>query len=137
MSIIKISTKVNAPIDKVWDSFTNDHHIIKWNYASNDWECPYAKTDFKEGGDFVYRMAAKDESMAFDFGGTFNKIENHKKIKYTLGDGRKVNIDFIKITDDEVEIVEEFEAEKTNPEEMQKTGWQARLDNFKMYTETL
>jgi uncharacterized protein YndB with AHSA1/START domain len=33
-------------------------------------------------------------------------------------------------------IEEEFEAEGQHPEEMQRTGWQAILDNFKNYAET-
>jgi len=32
-------------------------------------------------------------------------------------------------------VVESFEAESTNPVEMQKTGWQAILDNFKKHVE--
>ncbi len=33
-------------------------------------------------------------------------------------------------------LVETFEAENTHPVEVQKSGWQAILDNFKKYTET-
>ena len=57
-----------------------------------------------------------------------------KKIAYTLGDGRKVRVDF-KSMGNETEVVETFEAEETNPVEMQRGGWQAILDNFKKYTE--
>ena len=36
---------------------------------------------------------------------------------------------------DGTKVVERFEAETENPVEMQQTGWQAILDNFKAYTE--
>jgi uncharacterized protein YndB with AHSA1/START domain len=51
-----------------------------------------------------------------------------------LGDGRKVHITF---TDQgkQTHISETFEAEGSNPIEMQRTGWQAILDNFKTYAE--
>ena len=58
----------------------------------------------------------------------------HKYIEYTIGDGRKVKINFTS-DGDKTSVVESFEAEGTNPVEMQKGGWQAILDNFKKYTE--
>jgi len=36
-----------------------------------------------------------------------------------------------------VKITESFDAEKVNPVEMQQAGWQAILNNFKSYTETV
>ena len=37
--------------------------------------------------------------------------------------------------DAQTKIVETFDLENTNPEEMQRGGWQAILDNFKKYVE--
>ena len=37
---------------------------------------------------------------------------------------------------DTTKVVESFEAENTNPIEMQRGGWQNILDNFKKYTES-
>lgn len=51
-------------------------------------------------------------------------------ISYTMGDGRKVAITFIRQEND-TKVIEAFEAETTNSIEMQKAGWQAFLDNFK------
>ena len=52
-----------------------------------------------------------------------------------MGDGRKVKVDFTP-EGNKTRLVEEFEAESTNSEELQRGGWQAILDNFKKYTET-
>lgn len=57
-----------------------------------------------------------------------------KKIAYTIEDGRKVVIEFTEL-DGRVKVVETFEPEETNSLEMQRTGWQAILDNFKRYAE--
>jgi len=35
----------------------------------------------------------------------------------------------------EIKMIESFEAESVHPFEIQKDGWQAILDNFKKYTE--
>lgn len=132
--LITIEAKVNAPIDKVWELWNSPEHIIKWCAASDDWHTTYAESDLKERGKFNSRMEAKDGSFGFDFSGVYDDIEKHKKITYTIDDGRKVWITFSKVGDS-IEIIETFEAETENPIEMQKEGWQAILNNFKKYAE--
>jgi len=79
-------------------------------------------------------MEAKDGSFGFDFGGVYDKIKVNKLISYTLGDGRTAKIIF-STSGSAIKVTETFEAEGTNPIEMQRDGWQAILDNFKKYTE--
>jgi uncharacterized protein YndB with AHSA1/START domain len=131
---ITVETTVNAPVEKVWSSWTEPQHITKWNNASDDWHTPWAKADFREGGNFVARMEAKDGSMGFDFGGVYDAVKEHQYIEYTLGDERKVKINFTP-QDNATNVVESFEAENTHSLEMQRNGWQAILDNFKKYAE--
>ena len=81
-------------------------------------------------------MTAKDESFSFDFSGKFTELTVEKSISYLLDDGRKVDISFEKF-EGQVMVIESFEAETENTEELQRMGWQAILDNFKKYTEEL
>ena len=132
---IKVSTTVNAPIDKVWNYWNQPEHITQWYQASEDWHAPKAENDLREGGKFSTTMAAKDGSMSFDFEGTYNTVVPNETINFTIADNRKVWIEF-KDNGDNVEIEETFELEATHPEEMQRGGWQAILDNFKKYAES-
>ena len=86
--------------------------------------------------DTVANMAAKDGSMSFDFEGTYTNVQPHKTIEYAMPDGRKVTVAFSG-KGNETKVVETFDAESENPIEMQRGGWQAILDNFKKYTESL
>jgi uncharacterized protein YndB with AHSA1/START domain len=86
------------------------------------------------GGTFNYRMEAKDGSIGFDFEGVYEKISINKQINYIIADGRKVKIIF-STKDTETKVVETFEAEKIHPIELQRSGWQAILNNFKKYAE--
>jgi len=131
---ITVETTVNAPIEKVWSYFTQAQHVKNWNNASDDWHTPRAENNLQVGGNFVYRMEAKDGSFGFDFGGTYDVVTENEYIEYTLGDNRKVKVHFTQ-QDNGVKLVETFDAETTNPVEMQRAGWQAILDNFKKYTE--
>lgn len=134
MEVITIKVDINQSLEKVWEYWNNPKHIVNWNVASDSWHVRFAKNDLEVGGKFISRMEAKDGSMGFDFGGTYNEIIKNKLITYTLGDGRKVKIEFIR--DGEMtKVVESFEAEESNPIKLQKDGWQAILDNFKKYVE--
>ncbi len=133
---ITIETRVNATIEKVWDSWTNPIHITQWNQASPDWHTPYAENDLRIGGIFKSTMAAKDGSMSFDFWGTYTDVIPHRLIEYTMGDGRKAKIIFEE-NGSEVNVIETFEAEEENSIELQRGGWQTILDSFKKHTESL
>jgi uncharacterized protein YndB with AHSA1/START domain len=134
-TLITVETVVNAPIDTVWTKWTNPEDIVKWNNASDDWHTTRAENDLKVGGKFLSRMEAKDGSMGFDFSGTYDTIKQNEIIEYTADDGRKVQVHFFD-GDDKTTIMEVFEAENENPIEMQKSGWQSILNNFKKYTES-
>lgn len=134
-TFITVSATIKAPVQKVWDLWTRPAHIINWNFASDDWRCPWAKNDIRKGGKFVWRMEAKDGSFGFDFGGTYTKILPNKKLEYTLDDERQVKILFEE-KDNRSVVTEIFEAEAQNPVEMQKSGWQSILNNFKNYVES-
>lgn len=133
--VITVENTINAPVEKVWEYWTKPEHITQWNNASDDWHTPRAENDLRVGGSFVARMEAKDGSMGFDFGGTYDAITNNEYIEFTLGDDRKVKVNFFP-EGNNTKVVESFEAEHTNSAEMQKTGWQSILDNFKKYTES-
>lgn len=133
---ITVECTANSSIEKVWDSWTTPEHIVKWNFASEDWHAPKATNDLTVGGKFVYTMSAKDGSMSFDFEGIYTEIILHKSIKYHTADDRDVSIEFID-NGTSVQVIETFEAEEINPIEMQRFGWQAILDNFKKHTESL
>jgi uncharacterized protein YndB with AHSA1/START domain len=133
-STITVQNTVNAPVEKVWNLWIDPAHITKWAAASDDWHTTRAENDVRPGGKFLSRMEAKDGSFGFDFGGVYDEVRPNEYIAYTLGDGRKVTIEFTP-EGDSTKIVQIFEPESQNPHEMQQGGWQAILDNFKKYAE--
>lgn len=134
MSQITIQTTINAPIEKVWEYWNNPEHIPGWAFASDDWEAPYAENDLRTGGKFKTVMAAKDKSASFDFTGVYTVVKEHERIEYDMEDGRHVSIEFTEVPEG-VKVKETFDPENENSEEMQRSGWQAILDNFKKHVE--
>jgi len=131
---ITISALVNKPLALVWKVWTDPAHIMQWNAASDDWHCPKAANDLKTGGTFSSTMAARDGSFSFEFGGVYNDVQLHKRIAYTMGDGRTCEVRFAEEANG-VRITESFDAETRNSVEMQQSGWQAILDRFKAHAE--
>ena len=133
--VIHVQTQINAPVEIVWKYWTTPEDIKRWNAASEEWHTTHAENNLQPGGRFLSRMEAKDGSRGFDFSSIYNSVIKLKHISYTLDDGRKVTVTFSSV-DNKTELTESFEAESTNPVEMQRDGWKSILDNFRNYTES-
>jgi uncharacterized protein YndB with AHSA1/START domain len=133
--MITIQSTIEAPIENVWEFWTRPEHIVNWAFASDDWEAPRAENDVRTGGKFKTVMAAKDKSSSFDFGGIYTDVKERELIEYDMDDGRHVKIEFTEVPEG-VKVVQSFDPENENSEEMQRSGWQAILDNFKKYSES-
>lgn len=134
--MITISSTITAPLDRVWEFWTNPDKIITWAFAAETWECPFAENDLRAGGRFLTRMQAKDGSAGFNFEGTYTDVAPMEHIAYTIdGDGRAVTVTFEKISETETKVTQSFDPEKENSEELQREGWQSILNNFKKAVE--
>lgn len=133
---ITVKTTINAPIKKVWSYWSNPRHIVEWNAASDDWQTAQAQNDLRVDGKFRYHMEAKDKSVSFAMEGTYTEVVNYQRMAYTLDDARNVTVDFAG-DEKSTTITETFEAENVHSHELQQSGWQAILDNFKKYVESI
>lgn len=125
---IVVSTIAEAPLHEVWRAYTTPEDIRAWNTASPDWHTTASTVDLRPGGRFSSRMEAKDGSFGFDFAGEYTKVVPHELIEYRFGDRLGV-VEFATGATGVVVTVT-FDAEATHPEEQQRAGWQAILDNF-------
>lgn len=132
---ITVESIIHAPVSKVWEFWNEPEHIKKWAFANDEWHAPAASNDLRVGGRFSTTMAAKDGSFSFDFGGTYDEVEPNKSIRYTMDDGRVTEVTF-ESENGATKVIEVFDAEETNSIEMQQTGWQAILNNFKKHVES-
>lgn len=136
MKRIAIETQIKARVETVWNAYNSAEDIMKWNHASDDWHCTSSINDLRIGGKFKNRMEAKDGSFGFDFEGTYTELKPFKRIAYMMSDGRNVEMDF-ESDKEQTRLFIRFEPEEENPVEMQQGGWQAILDNFKKYVESV
>lgn len=130
---ITVETIVHAQVQDVWKAWTTPSDIVQWNTASEDWHTTDAVVDLRNGGAFSSRMEAKDESMGFDFAGTYTKVIENQLIECSIGD-RTLRVEFLPGPEGVV-VRETFDAEDTHPVEQQRQGWQDILTNFARHVE--
>ena len=133
---ITVQITVNKDLDFVWNSWTQPDHILKWNHASDDWHTVRALNELKVGGKFFYRMEAKDGSFGFEFESNYKLVNEKQELTYIMSDGRRATTIFQK-NEIETKVTTTFDPENENPIELQKAGWQAILNNFKKYAESI
>lgn len=131
---ITIEAIVKAPVEKVWKVWNTPADIMQWNTADPSWHTPASENDLRVNGKFKNRMEAKDGSFGFDFEGTYDKVDLHKEIAYTMADGRTASTLFQE-KDGKTQLTTTFDAETENDPELQKQGWQSILNNFVRYVE--
>lgn len=134
--VLKVSAEVEVPVEKAWELFNTPEHIVNWNAASPDWHTPRASNDLRTGGSFSFRMEARDGSFGFDFAGEYTEVVPMTSFAYKMEDGRTARVEFHPIETGTL-VITQFDAENSNPLEMQQNGWQAILDNFKRYAENI
>lgn len=151
---ITLERTINAPVEKVWDMWTNPEQIKKW-WGPKDWTGYVVKQDFTEGGTFVYNM---NGAMGPDMpkqdnwsGGTYQEIIPMKKIVatdyFTDAEGNKKNakdLGFPGEWPDEMRVTTTFEdlgdgrtklhvfhqGHPADFAEMAKMGWEQTLDKL-------
>ena len=132
--LIQVQTTIAASRELVWECYTAPEHVTQWNHASPDWHSPQAENDLRVGGRFNYRMEARDGSVGFDFTGMYEEVVPLERISYVMDDGRKVVTTFEE-TEGGVVVTTLFDPEHENTRELQQSGWQAILNNFKLHAE--
>lgn len=133
---ISVTAVAEVPLQTAWEVYTGPQHITQWNHASDDWHCPNAINDLRVGGRFSFTMAAKDGSYSFEFEGVYTRVESLELLAYNFG-GRQAEVVFEPVTPGKTKVTVAFDLEDTNPEELQRSGWQAILENYKKYAESL
>lgn len=131
---ITIATKLPVSKEAAWNYVNDPRHIVHWCYASDDWCAPTSRNEVVVGGRLVTRMEAKDGSMGFDFGGTYEKVIPYEYYDLVMDDGRHVETYFESV-EDGTQVTEVFDIEDQNSAEMQRVGWQSILDHLKAYVE--
>ncbi|WP_048506671.1 SRPBCC domain-containing protein [Chryseobacterium angstadtii] len=68
---ITATVLVEKPLQTVWEKWNYPEDIQRWNIPFEDWHCPFAENDVREGGQFFYRMECLDGKEGFSYEGKY------------------------------------------------------------------
>ncbi|WP_333879157.1 SRPBCC family protein [Flavobacterium sp.] len=77
---ITVSRLLDAPIDLIWELWTNPDHIKNW-WGPNGFTNTIIKMDLIPGGEWTLIMHGPDGTN-YDNESIFTEVEKHKKIAY-------------------------------------------------------
>ncbi len=137
METIKSEVMLLAPVEKVWESFSDPKHVLKWFFVIQNQRCQSAVNELKEGGTFKYVMSTRDNAVGYDFTGTIKTLIHHEHIVVELTDGRMAEFTFVRIDPQTTKFIMVFEPETKNTHQTQKRFWDVVLTNFEKYVENL
>lgn len=78
---VQITRTLNAPREAVWKAWTEPESIKQW-WGPNTFSCPFAKTDLRIGGKYLYAMQPPEGKTMWS-GGTFMEISKPSRLSYT------------------------------------------------------
>jgi uncharacterized protein YndB with AHSA1/START domain len=83
---IVVTRIVDAPLELVWQSWTNPEHVKRW-WGPKDYTSPYAKIDLRVGGKYTFGMRAPEEQGGQDSftTGVYSKIVPMQMLEFTQG----------------------------------------------------
>lgn len=76
--LVKITRIFNAPIEKVWNAWSDEQLIKQW-WGPESYTAPIAKIDFREGGKYTLAMRDASGNMIWS-SGVYKVIEPYKTI---------------------------------------------------------
>ncbi|WP_077435071.1 SRPBCC domain-containing protein [Sphingobacterium sp. CZ-UAM] len=125
---------VEKPLEDVWEHWIRSASIKQWNIPFDDWHCPEVENDFREGGQFNFRMERRIDHEGFDYVGIYECIIPFEYIESISG-GRSCIVEFQAIDHNTI-IRETFEPDTVTPLDLQQNFTDAVLLSFKKFVES-
>jgi uncharacterized protein YndB with AHSA1/START domain len=137
--IILITRLFDAPPALVFDCWLKPEHLLQWYSAGDGWTTPHAHSDAVPGGRFNIGFQGPDGKTGFDFTGTYDEVTppaggRPGRLVFSTDDDRTMTVEFAE-QNGKTLLTLHLELETVYPEEQQRHGWSAMLENLNTYLE--
>lgn len=152
--LVEVKRIFAAPVERVWKAWTTPELVKQW-WGPEQYSCPYASMDVREGGKSILAMQGPDGKVQYS-GGTYEELIPNKKIVTTdqftdregnlmsarqagmpmdMPDTMRVTIEFQSIGADETQMLLKHEG---IPKEMHDdcvSGWTSSINKLQRLVE--
>ena len=134
--ILRIERIFRAPIEKVFDAWTNEEVLRRWLHADPNWDTPIAEVDLRVGG--TIRVVMRDPVARAEYGarGEYRLIERPRRLVFSWTfDHHPENCQLIELDFSEHEgmtsvVMINSAIATENQRTEQRGGWLACYDNL-------
>lgn len=131
---LEITRVVNAPIERVWQAWTDPKELTQW-YAPKNMSTPVAEVDLRVGGE--YRITMSGETGEHTTVGTFSVVEKPTKLVFSWGWGEgsetptTVTVELTDIGEGKTSVTLRHEGfADTKARDGHKQGWEGVFDKL-------
>jgi uncharacterized protein YndB with AHSA1/START domain len=79
--LVEVTRTFHAPVEQVWQAWSDAELVKQW-WGPEEFTCPEARLDFKEGGTYLFAMKGPDGKVVWS-GGIFEEIVPNQRIVWT------------------------------------------------------
>jgi uncharacterized protein YndB with AHSA1/START domain len=134
--ILRIERAFEAPIERVFDAWTNPDVLRRWLHCGPDWETPIAGVDLQVGGRIRILMRDPADGATYGATGEYRLIERPNRLVFTWTfDDHADNRQLIELQfserDGVTTVVMINSGVATDTQEAdQRSGWRLCFDNL-------
>jgi uncharacterized protein YndB with AHSA1/START domain len=135
---LRLERKFDAPVDAVFDAWTNPEVLRRWWVADSSWRTPIAEVDLRVGG--RYRLAMEDPEAAHlhTVRGEYSEVRRPERLVYSWAweeDGRTghtstVTVDFISDGESTTVVLVHSGLASPDSRDSHRSGWEGCLSSL-------
>ena len=78
-----LNKQINAPVEKVYEAWTNPQMIMQWFGPSPEMTAHNAQVDLKVGGEYSIHIKSPEDNSSHNVGGHYEEIVPNKKLVFS------------------------------------------------------
>lgn len=133
---LRLERTFEAPVEEVFDAWTNPEVLRRWWRADPSWSTPVAEVDLRVGGSYRISMEDPASSVRHTIGGRYKEVSRPERLVYswhweqpdgTPGHVSIVSVGFHAEGDRTKVVLEHTELESAQAAEQHTHGWNGVL----------
>jgi len=136
---LRLERSFDAPVEDVFDAWTNPEVLRRWWSAGANWRTPVAEVDLRVGGRYRLSMEDPEAGARHTVRGEYIEVRRPRRLVYSWcweeGDGRTghvstVAVDFLGNGERTTVVLEHSGLESADSREKHRVGWEGCLESL-------
>ena len=133
---LRLERTFDAPVDAVFDAWTNPEVLRRWWGAHSSWRTAAAEVDLRVGGRYRLSMEDPDADQLHTVCGEYREVRRPERLVYSwaweeadglLGHASTVTVDFIGDGQSTTVVLEHTRLPSVESRDAHRSGWEGCL----------